>query len=220
MYLKLAYSLVYRLQIVSMLRGQFFAHVFIYGDSVIIVMMASLHTVIQGDPLCSIFSLWLLFFFFNVYLFLGQRETEHERARGRERGRHRNGNRLQALSHQPRAWRGARTHRPRDRDLAEVGRLTDCATQAPLPVAFKAFFDIGIQLEEGQRSWRIAGGIFFWEGLEGTPYTFPYWPGNSWNYTYQWGWKYSKLVVCSGKRGNEYCWTYDFCHGWRGFFIV
>ena len=42
-------------------------------------------------------------FFFNVYLFLGQRETEHERGRGRERGRHRIGNRLQVLSHQPRA---------------------------------------------------------------------------------------------------------------------
>ena len=69
-------------------------------------------------------------FFFNVYLFLGQRETEHERGRGRERGSHRIGNRLQALSHQPRARRGARTHGPRDRDLAEVGRLTDCATQA------------------------------------------------------------------------------------------
>ena len=26
--------------------------------------------------------------------------------------------------------RGARTHGPRDRDLAEVGPLTDCATQA------------------------------------------------------------------------------------------
>ena len=71
------------------------------------------------------------FFFFNVYLFLGQRETEHEWGRGRERGRHRIGNRLQALSRQPRAWRGARTHGPRDRDLVEVGRLTDCATQAP-----------------------------------------------------------------------------------------
>ena len=45
-------------------------------------------------------------FFFNVYLFLGQRETEHERGRGRERGRHRIGNRLQALSHQPRADAG------------------------------------------------------------------------------------------------------------------
>ena len=74
-------------------------------------------------------------FFFNVYLFLEQRETEYERGMGRERGRHRIGNRLQALS-QPRAWRGARTHRPRDRDLAEVGRLTDCATQAPRPFIF------------------------------------------------------------------------------------
>ena len=72
-------------------------------------------------------------FFFNVYLFFwGQRETEHERGRGRERGRHRIRNRLQAPSHQPRARRGARTHGPRDRDLAEVGHLTDCATQAPL----------------------------------------------------------------------------------------
>ena len=51
---------------------------------------------------------------------------------GAERGRHRIGNRLQALSRQPRARRGARTPGPRDRDLAEVGRLTDCATQAPL----------------------------------------------------------------------------------------
>ena len=82
--------------------------------------------------------LFLFFFnfFFNVYLFLGQRETEHERGRGRERGRHRIGNMLQALSHQPRARRGARTHGLRDRDLAEVGRLTDCATQAPLQWAF------------------------------------------------------------------------------------
>ena len=77
-------------------------------------------------------SVLFLIFFFNVYLFWGQRETDHERGKGKERGRHRIGNRLQALSHQPRARRGARTHRPRDRDLAEVGRLTDCATQAPL----------------------------------------------------------------------------------------
>ena len=73
---------------------------------------------------------------FNVYLSLGQRETEHERGRGRERGRHRIGSRLQALSHQPRAWCGARTHGPRDRDLAEVGHLTDWATQAPLSFHF------------------------------------------------------------------------------------
>ena len=47
--------------------------------------------------------IFFLIFFFNVYLFLGRRETEHERGRGRERGRHRIGNRLQALSHQSRA---------------------------------------------------------------------------------------------------------------------
>ena len=78
-----------------------------------------------------------IFFFFSTFIyFFGQRETEHERGRGRERGRHRIGNRLQALSHQSRARRGARTHGPRDRDLAEVGRLTDCATQAPQCVPF------------------------------------------------------------------------------------
>ena len=49
---------------------------------------------------------FFLIFFSNIYLFLGQRETQHERGRGRERGRHRYGNRLQALSHQPRADAG------------------------------------------------------------------------------------------------------------------
>ena len=69
-----------------------------------------------------IFIVWGFFCFglfcFNVYLFLRQRETEHERGRGRERGRHRIGSRLQALSRQHRAQRGARTHRLRDRDLS------------------------------------------------------------------------------------------------------
>ena len=56
--------------------------------------------------------------FFNVYFIF---ETERDRAwtgRGRERGRHRIWNRLQALSHQPRARRGAQTHRLRDHDLS------------------------------------------------------------------------------------------------------
>ena len=65
-----------------------------------------------------LFFFFFNFFFFNIYLFLRQRETEHERGRGRERGRHRIGNRLQALSGQHRARRGARTHGPRDRDLS------------------------------------------------------------------------------------------------------
>ena len=94
------------------------------------------------------FILFIFFnFFFNVYLFLGQRETEHERGRGRERGRHRMGNRLQALSHQPRARRGARTHGPRDPDLAEVGRPTDCATQAPQCLFI---FEEGTECEQGR----------------------------------------------------------------------
>ena len=89
----------------------------------------------------TIFNFFLIFFQ-RLFIFLGQRETEHERGRGRERGRHRIGNRLQALSHQPRARRRARTHGPRDRDLAEVGRLTDCATQAPLQyLIFKPHVD-------------------------------------------------------------------------------
>ena len=47
-----------------------------------------------------------------------QREREHEQGRVRERGRHGIWNRLQALSCQHRARRGAWTHRPRDHDLS------------------------------------------------------------------------------------------------------
>ena len=61
--------------------------------------------------------------FFNVYLFLRQRETEHEWGKGRERGGHRIWSRLQALSRQHRARHGARTHRPRDRDLSRSWTL-------------------------------------------------------------------------------------------------
>ena len=61
--------------------------------------------------------------FFNIYLFLRQRETEHEWGRGRERGRHRIRNRLQALSCQHRARHGPRTHGPRDHDLSRSRTL-------------------------------------------------------------------------------------------------
>ena len=75
---------------------------------------------------------WLIFvhtacfffnFFLNVYLFLRQRETEHEQGRGRERGRHRIWNRLQALSCQHGARRGAQTHGPWDHDLSRSRTL-------------------------------------------------------------------------------------------------
>ena len=66
--------------------------------------------------------------FFNVYLFLRETGTEHEWGRGRERGRHRIWSRLPARSCQDRAQRGARTHRPWDRDVTEsqtLNRLTE-----------------------------------------------------------------------------------------------
>ena len=62
---------------------------------------------------------FLFSFFFSKFIYFGDRERLHEWGRGRERGRHRIGNRLQALSHQPRARRGARTPGPRDRDLVK-----------------------------------------------------------------------------------------------------
>ena len=65
--------------------------------------------------------------FFNVYLFLRQRETEHERGRVREREtqnlKQAPGSELSAQSR-----RGARTHGPRDHDLSQsrtLNRLTD-----------------------------------------------------------------------------------------------
>ena len=86
------------------------------------------------------------FLFLNVYLFLRERMRErerereracaHERRRGRERGRHRIRRRLQALSCQHRARRGARTHELRDHDLSRSQCLTNGATQAPWALVF------------------------------------------------------------------------------------
>ena len=78
---------------------------------------------------------------------------------GAERERHRIGNRLQALSHQPRARRGARTHGPRDRNLAEVGRLTDCATQAPHGVGFEGTPRVREQNPLAEELWTEEGSI-------------------------------------------------------------
>ena len=66
-------------------------------------------------------------FFFLMFIYFWNRETEHEWGRGRERGRHRIKSRLQALSCQHRAQRGARTHKPWDHDLSwsrTVNRLS------------------------------------------------------------------------------------------------
>ena len=80
----------------------------------------------------------LLFFFlifFNVYLFLRQRETEHERGRVRERETQ---NLKQALSCQHRARRGARTHGPRDHDLSR-SRPLNRLSHPGAPVALLFF---------------------------------------------------------------------------------
>ena len=92
------------------------------------------HFPVLRHQVASTTSFFLSFFFF--FNFWDRERQSMNRGRGRERGRHRIGNKLQAPSHQPRARRGARTHGPRDRDLAEVGRLTDCATQVPPTTSF------------------------------------------------------------------------------------
>ena len=76
----------------------------------------------QGAP--EWVSLFFLIFVLMSYLFLTERETEHELGRGRETGRHRIRSRLQALSCQPRAQRGARTHGPRDHDQSRSRTLS------------------------------------------------------------------------------------------------
>ena len=76
---------------------------------------------------------FFFFFFFDAYLFLRERERDRaEQGRGRERGRHRIWSRLQALSCQHRARRGAQTSQPWDPGWAKVRRLTHWATQALL----------------------------------------------------------------------------------------
>ena len=56
-------------------------------------------------------SMFLMFYFW-------ERKTEREQGMDRERGRHRIWSRLQGLSYQHRAWRGAWTHELWDQDLS------------------------------------------------------------------------------------------------------
>ena len=89
-------------------------------------------------PCVFIFFNFYFLFVFNVYLFLRQRETERELGRGREKGRHRIWNKLQALSCQHKAWVstkpdvGLKLTNCKIMTWAEVGCLTDWATQVPL----------------------------------------------------------------------------------------
>ena len=77
-----------------------------------------------GRPfLFLFFFFFFFFFFFLVFIYFWEREgeTEYEQRSGIERGRHRIQSKLQALSCQHRDRCGARTHRPRDRDLSHPG---------------------------------------------------------------------------------------------------
>ena len=150
---------------------------------------------------------FFLFFFLNIYLFLRQRETERERGRGRERRRHRIRSRLQALSHQPRAWRGARTQEREIVTWAEVGRSTDWATQAPQN---SVFFTLA-----------VGGGIFT---LAATFVKPCFW--TSYVCSFQWFCPLPAAVLCSAcissplLRYREYsfvsfsrCKGFCYCHG-------
>ena len=92
-------------------------------------------------------ALFFLFFkFFLTFLFIF--ETERDRAwmgRGRERGRHRIRSRLQALSHQPRARRGARTPGPWDRDRSWSRMLNRLSHPGSPRVGFR------VKKKEGSR---------------------------------------------------------------------
>ena len=96
----------------------------------------------QGPKFVSLFHLICvnLFIYFNIYLFLRQRETEHEWGRVREREgdtESETGSRLWAVSTEPDA--GLELTNREIMTWAEVGRLTDWATQAPLKLLLNIF---------------------------------------------------------------------------------
>ena len=85
--------------------------------------------------------LGMFFFFLNVYFW--DRERQSMNGGRSERGRHRIRNRLQALSCQHRAWRGARTHGPQDHDLSRsrpLNRLSHPGT--PVVVVLKYIYKL------------------------------------------------------------------------------
>ena len=80
--------------------------------------------------------LFIYLYYFFMFIFIFEIETKHEQGRGRERGRHRIGSRLQALSCQYRAGRGARTYKLHNHDLSRSWTLN----RLSLPGAPRFFF--------------------------------------------------------------------------------
>ena len=66
-----------------------------------------------------------------MFVYFWERKTECKWGRGKEKWRHRIQSRLQALSCQHEAWRGARTHGPRDHDPSWSQTFTQRSCQAP-----------------------------------------------------------------------------------------
>ena len=74
--------------------------------------------------------------FFLMFIYFSETKMEHEWGRGREREKHRMQSRLQALSCQHRADVGLELRSHEIMTWAEVGYLTNWATQAPLKTLF------------------------------------------------------------------------------------
>ena len=108
-----------------------------------IYFINSFHSYIPYSEAVYFFSQWsvnvdknqLIFLkknFFLTFIYFWDKERQSMDGGGSERGRHRIWNRLQALSCQHRARRGAWTHRPRDHDLS-WSRTLDQLSHAGTP---------------------------------------------------------------------------------------
>ena len=84
----------------------------------------------QSDAISFVFFLTFLNAFFFICIWERERQSA-SRGGGRERRRHRIRSRLQALSSQHRARRGAQTHRPWDHDRSWSWTLNRLSHQAP-----------------------------------------------------------------------------------------
>ena len=105
---------------------------------------ANIYTCIHMAYIHSyIYMIQLFLIFFNVYLFLRDRERQSTSRGGAERDTHRIRSRLQAPSREHRAQHGARTHEPRDHALS---RSDAQPTEPPrLPIMQQFLKDYGYE---------------------------------------------------------------------------